>query len=114
MSKKPNEIAYDAVTAVFNQPELVLTAKLSDHIHVERITQGMGDHDCLRLAGERLLQMVGIDVQATVDIQKHRDAAILDDGVDGRRKPTSDGYDLIPPLDSPIPQLRACKAREGQ
>ncbi|MNS98122.1 hypothetical protein D3C72_1324790 [compost metagenome] len=75
------------VTAVFDQPQVVLLANLLDLGQVERVAQGVGEHDGLGFRSNGGLDQVCIDVVGGhVDVDEHRDGAKLHDRVDGRRK----------------------------
>ena len=73
--------AAEGIAVVFDQPEVVLTAKGEHRAQVKRITQGMGHHHGLGLAAlVGRLQLVHPQVaRPWIGVHEHRHAAVLQD-----------------------------------
>ncbi len=96
----------ERVAGILDQPKVVLLAEGRDRFHVEDIAQGVGDHDGLGLFAARLFELGDVDLVAGQgDIDKDRDAAILQNRIHRRRKACPDGDYFIARLDLPVAQL---------
>ena len=84
------------VTGVLNNPEVVLLGYLHHGGHVEGIAQRVCNHDGFGARRNRLLEQGYINVvSGNVRVQKHRNQAVLHDGVHGGGESFSSRNHLI-------------------
>lgn len=96
----------ERVAAVFDQPQAMLVAQRLDLRQVERVAQGVGQHDGFGLGGDGGFDEVGVDVVCLhVDVDEDRDGAELHDGVDRGREACSYADDFVTLLDGPLAEL---------
>ena len=101
------------IAAIFDQPQIVLFAQCDDDFQVERVAQGVGQHDGLGLVGDGRFDFRGIDiVGAQFDVDKHRYRAIAEDRIDGGREAGGNANDFIARLDRACTQFRRGQRHE--
>ena len=94
------------ITAVFNQPEVMLFAQRCNHVQVKGVAQTMGKHDRLGFLADSGFYLGGINVVCErVHIHKHRYSTELQDGVDGGWEACSYTDDFIALLNGTVAQF---------
>jgi hypothetical protein len=103
------------ITAILYEIELVLPGDGRHGIEIEGVTQSVRDDDRPGFRSDRRCQALDIDVgRFEIDVDKHRNAAILDDRRNGGGEARSDGDDLAARLNLPLVKLPGRQCREGQ
>src|SRR5215212_5666200 len=86
----------NSITAILDQPKIVPFRERCDSLKIERIAQGMGNHDCTGLVRECRLKLSHVYViSGNLDIHKDRDQALLKDRVDCGWKTGCHSYHFI-------------------
>ena len=97
----------DCIAAVFNQPEVVLLRERHHGVHVERIPQGVRQHDRARPIGKCGVQLCNVHVVGRDrDVDEHRYQAVLHDRVDRGGKARGGRDHLVSRFQSPVAQFR--------
>ncbi|MNT03782.1 hypothetical protein D3C72_1383330 [compost metagenome] len=96
-----------SIAAVFDQPQPIAVAQFAHHLEVERVAQGMRQHDGLGARADGRLDQRRINVVgAHFDVNKHRDRTKLQDRVDGGGEARRHADDFITFANGAIPQTR--------
>ncbi len=102
------------IAAVFDEPEIVLPAKIPQGGCIVRYPHGVGDHHGPRLRRNRRRHGLHAgDVGPQFHVDENRQGTILDDRVDGRGKAGGDGDHFIARPDAALLQLRRSQRAEG-
>ena len=105
----------DSVTAIFDQPQIVLFAKGSDCIQVEWIAERMRDHHGTGSMRERGFELGYIDVVGgDINIHKNRNKIILKDRVDGGGETCRNRDHFIAGFELSFAQGGRCEAGQRQ
>ena len=106
----------ERVAVVLDEPEVVAAAELGDGREIEGVAQGVGHEDGFGFArNEGLFELIDAHVERDgIDIEKDGDAAVLNDGRNGRGKARRRGDDLIAGTDTARTELGAGQRGEGE
>ena len=86
----------ERIAAVLHQQQIMFLGEGGDRGQVKRVAQRVRHHDGAGARAKRLLQPGDVDVVSrNVHIQEHRNQPVLDERVDGGRKPGRTGYNLV-------------------
>lgn len=84
------------VTAIFDQPQVVLFTQCFHLAQIEWVAQGVSEHDGLGLRRDGGFDQVCIDVVGVhFNIDEHRDRAELNDRVNSSRETRSNANDFV-------------------
>ena len=98
------------IAAVFYKPQVVFLAESSNRIQIEDVSQSVGDHHGLHPGRVRLFQLTYVNlIRGQRHIEKYRDQAVLDDGIDRCRKTRGNRDDFVAGFQLPITEPSANK-----